>query len=191
MQNSAFETFSDRGFLVTNYILKVTWVVSMMGFLVFLWGVIRRWVSYEHHLVSFSAFCDFSPLSSFHWMMICTTGRNIWYWLNTNTHETHRKVSNQSCLYCVSTTGWSKKRKEVEWEFPLNFFSFLDHPVCPSKIILCYSLPKSCPVSTYQISSKSDKNIEVKNICYRLGLVGWSGQSKNDCIHFKLILFGF
>ena len=44
LQNSAFETFKDRGFLVTNYILKVTWVVSTIGFLVFLWGVIWRWV---------------------------------------------------------------------------------------------------------------------------------------------------
>ena len=35
------------------------------------------------------------------------------------------------------------------------------------------------------------KNIEVIQICYRLALVGWSGQSKNSCIHFKLILFRF
>ena len=32
---------------------------------------------------------------------------------------------------------------------------------------------------------------EVKMISYRLASVGWSGQSKNSCIHFKLILFCF
>ena len=57
------------------------------------------------------------------------------------------------------------------------------------KLILCRFLPNSCPHTKFHPSRT--KNIKVKNICYWLALVSWSGQSKNSCIDFKLILFEF
>ena len=57
------------------------------------------------------------------------------------------------------------------------------------KLIICRFLPNSCPHTKFH--PNWTKNVEVKKIGYRLASVGWSGQSKNSCIHFKLILFGF
>ena len=57
------------------------------------------------------------------------------------------------------------------------------------KLILYCFLPNSCPYTKFH--PNWTKNIEVKMISYQSALVGWSGQSKNSCIHFKLILFEF
>ena len=57
------------------------------------------------------------------------------------------------------------------------------------KLIICCFLPNSCPHTKFY--PNRTKNVEVKKIGYQLASVGWSGQSKNSCIHFKLILFGF
>ena len=57
------------------------------------------------------------------------------------------------------------------------------------KLILCCFLPNSCPNTEFH--PNRIKNIEVQKIYYRLTLVGKSGQSKNSCIYFKLILFCF
>ena len=57
------------------------------------------------------------------------------------------------------------------------------------ELILCCFLPNSCPHTKFH--PNRTKNIEVKKIGHWLMLVGWSGQSKNSCIHLKLILFGF
>ena len=57
------------------------------------------------------------------------------------------------------------------------------------KLILCCFLPNSCPHTKFH--PNWTKNIEVNKIGHRLALVGWSGWSKNSCIHLKLILFGF
>ena len=43
-KKSAFEYFSRMGFWIALPFLKTAQGVSTMGFLVFLWGVIRRWV---------------------------------------------------------------------------------------------------------------------------------------------------
>ena len=60
---------------------------------------------------------------------------------------------------------------------------------CYLKLILCCILPSSCPCTKFH--PNGTKTIEVKMISYQSALVGWSGQSKNSCIHFKLILFEF
>jgi len=52
-----------------------------------------------------------------------------------------------------------------------------------------FFLPNSCPHTKFH--PNRTKNIEVKKIGQRLALVGWSGKSKNSCMHFKLILFVF
>ena len=57
------------------------------------------------------------------------------------------------------------------------------------KLIVCCFLPKSCPHTKFHPNRTI--NVEVKKIGHQLALVDWSGQSKNSCIHFKLILFGF
>ena len=57
------------------------------------------------------------------------------------------------------------------------------------KLILCCILPDSCPHTKFH--PNRTKEIKIKKIGYRLAFVGWSSQSKNSCIHFKLILFGF
>ena len=57
------------------------------------------------------------------------------------------------------------------------------------KLIICCFLLNSYPHTKFH--PNRTKNVEVKKIGYRLASVGWSGQSKNNCIHFKLILFGF
>ena len=57
------------------------------------------------------------------------------------------------------------------------------------KLIICCFLPNSCPHTKFH--PNWTKNIEVKKIGYRSALVGWSVQSKNSCIYFKLILFSF
>ncbi len=57
------------------------------------------------------------------------------------------------------------------------------------ELILCCFSPNSC--SHTKFHPNRTKNIEVKKIGYWSALFGWSGQSENSCIHFKLILFGF
>ncbi len=57
------------------------------------------------------------------------------------------------------------------------------------KLILCCFLSDSCP--HIKIHPNRTKNIEANTIGYRSALVGWSGQPRNSCIHFKLIIFGF
>ena len=51
-----------------------------------------------------------------------------------------------------------------------------------------YWLPNSCPHTKFQPNQTKK---EVKKIGYWSPLAGWSGQSKNSCFHFKLILHGF
>ena len=48
-------------------------------------------------------------------------------------------------------------------------------------ILWCFS-PNSCPHTKFH--PNRTKNIEVKKIGFWSALVGWSGRSKNSCIHF-------